>query len=282
MRALLVILLVITISGCFSGPAPTPGLPVDAKGKVLPTVHGFVVDEAIRPMEGVRIHFLGTNVSTYSDKNGAYALHDPVTQFHQALVVAFKPGFLPRTQQVQVSGKISARLDFGLQINPHSVPHTEVLDHRGMARCDGRITAAGQQFGIDCQGGPSRDGDPPPSWMWEITPTPNFAGAVLQIHWNPAYPDSERLHIWLLGRVAGGIGGELWANVTQGSPVRLEVTEQQARAMPEWTALRLHVDLAETGGPIPGATAVVARDQLYQAIATVFYVNPAPPGYVVT
>lgn len=274
------LLLLALLAGC-SKPAVPEGIPESATGEALPTVHGFVVDETIRPLAGAEVRFLGTDIKAFTDEDGAYRIFEPVDEAYAALVTAFKPGYWPRTAHVQVSGHVSARLDFGLALNQYLVPHTAADEHRGFARCDAKVRMGAQGYDHDCQGMErnERSGEVP-GWMWEINPTPGFAGAVIQVAWNPAWPDTERLHLWLVAPMAGGQGGQVIEDVTAASPVRFEVGEEFARAMADWTSIRLHVDLPESGGSVPVATAAFGRDQLYEAVATLFYVDPAPPGYV--
>lgn len=266
---------IVLLAGC-TGPAAVPdGIPQDAGGRALPTVHGVVVDEAIRPVAGAEVRFLGTTVSTTTRDDGTYEIFEPITDAHAVLVTALKPGFIPRTQQVQVSGHQSARLDFGLEPNPSLVPRVEVLQYRGTLGC--RATVLDRAVACNT---PSLDEPIPqehPSQWW-LNPTPGLAGAVVEVDWDANSPFEESLDTLLFGPVAGGpngVSGDFRAAAFGPSPLRLEVPEPVARAFPEWIAVVLEVSLPD-GSATPVA---VSNDQLYTAYATLFYVDPAPADY---
>ncbi|HUR24533.1 MAG TPA: carboxypeptidase-like regulatory domain-containing protein [Candidatus Thermoplasmatota archaeon] len=263
------------LAGCAHNAQAPPGLPLDEHGDSLPTLHGIVVDGAIRPLVGATVVFLGTDVNATTDGEGRYEIRRPTLVAEDVLVSARKDGFLPRTQQSQVSGQRSTRLDFVLGEDPSIVPHVDVLQYRGTLRCDAAVAAAGQSQGAGCDAD-HREDDAVPPWLWEINPTPNLAGAVVDVDWEALTPASQTLHAVLRAPMAGGQGGTVVAEATGPSPLRLEVPAAQARTFGRWTAIRLEVDLAEQDGGLPGAA---PRDQRFDAYASLFYVDPVPPGY---
>ena len=266
----------VALAGCSGGPGVPAGIPHGDGGEALPTLHGVVVDEAIRPLPGALVRFLGEDgVGAVTDQDGAYAIHRPTGRAHAVLVSASKPGYLARTQQVQVSGQLSAKLGFMLEADPTLVPRLDILENEGLVRCSAAVAAGGEQWGADCPGDRRDEDDKLPAWMWDINPTPGLAGAVVEVYWEPQTAAASRLHAWLKVPMAGGQGGEVVAEATGTAPLRLEVPQHVAEAMPRWTAIRLHVELAEGDGGTPGA----ALEQPYTAFASLFYVDPAPPGY---
>lgn len=270
------------LAGC-SGKDPVPeGIPIDDRGAALPTVHGFVVDEAIRPLVGVEVRFLGTDIRTTTDDAGAYEIFEPVDAAKSILVTAYKAGFWPRTQHVQISGYVSARLDFGLETNPYLIPHVEVIETHGTLDCKALVTAAGPPQGLNCtRPNPTSDETPTPWRLW-LNPSPGFTGVVVQLQWNAESPMSEHLHATLRAPVAGGMDGspgEVQVEVTGASPLRLEIPADVARTFNVWTSVVLEVALADSQ---PGTPVSFARGQLFEAFSTLFYVDPAPPGYMLT
>lgn len=269
------VLLVLLLSGCTEGSDAPPGLPLDDRGRVLPTLYGIVVDAAIRPLAGAEVRILGGEAAVRTDEGGRYELHRPTGRAEDVLVTATMQGFLTRTQQSQASAHQSHRLDFVLEADPHVVPHVTILEHGGTMRCTAAVAAVGQGEGVACDADRRVDDRVAP-WMWEINPTPNLAGAVVEVYWDAMSPLSQTLTAWLRAPTAGGEGGDVVAQATGTSPLRLEVPEDQARAMGRWTGIRLHVDLAEQDGGLPGAA---PREQRYTAYASLFYVDAAPSGY---
>lgn len=267
------LLLALALAGCADGPRVPDGIPLDPSGDPLPTVRGVVVDDAIRPLAGATVRILGTDVAGTTDEEGRYALLRPTFVAEAALVAATMPGYLTRSAQVQLSGNIAAEVDFQLPADPSVVPHTEVLQHRGQVRCTAAVSVLGGVHGAGCEGDRRDDHDILPRWMWEINPRPGVAGVVVEVHWDAGTPAATELRAWLKAPMAGGQGGEVVAEAVGPSPLRLEVPEDAVRSYARWTAVRLHVETA------PG-TAGATREQAYDAFATVFYVDPAPAGYL--
>jgi hypothetical protein len=269
--------LALLLAGCADAGRPPDGLPVDADGDPLPTLHGFVVNGAIRPIAGAIVRFLGSEgAEATTDEGGRYEIRRPTQQAEDVLVTAWKQGFVALTHQVKVSGHRSAEMDFVLAPDPFLVPHVTVLQHRGTLRCDAAVAVGGQADGVGCDADHRVDDTVPP-WIWEVNPTPNLAGAVVEVHWEPMTPLASNLHAWLRAPMVGGQGGELVAEATGPSPLRLEVPAEQARSLGRWAAITLYVDLGD--GATPGAS---VRDQSFDAFASLFYVDPAPPGYVLS
>lgn len=272
---------VLVLAGCTQAPAVPPGVPVGASGEALPTVEGVVVDEAIRPVANATVRLLGTTLETRTDGDGHYALTRSTPRAEAALVTALAAGYLARTQQTQLSGVTSTTMNFVLEADAATVAHQEVLKQTDVLECQTRTALVPSTQPTQCAVEvPIHTGDPPPPPnIWVINPTPGFAGAVLELHWEARTELSRHLHVLVRGPVAGGFQGdtgEVLAEVTGPSPLRLEVPEATARALPRWTALHLEVALPDSQGPAPASW---AYDQVYDAYATLFYVDPAPPGY---
>ncbi|MHB1260550.1 MAG: carboxypeptidase regulatory-like domain-containing protein [Thermoplasmatota archaeon] len=272
------LVLAILLSGCAATPLTPAGIPVDDAGRALPTLHGIVVDAAIRPLAGAVVRLLGTDVNATTDAEGRYEIHRPTGKAEDVLVAAFMDGFIPLTHQVQVSGHRSASLDFVLDADPFVVPHVEILQFRGSLGCRLAATGGGQFQSLTCDP-PDLNAprDAPKPWIWYVNPTPGFAGAVIELDWEAESPSTQVLRARLDGPVLGGLESPVVAQAIGESPLRLEVPEGAARAFPRWSAVRLVVELepVEAGDP----AAAFTQGQRFDAYATVFYVDPAPPGY---
>lgn len=274
----LTVLLALAVAGCGAKGGAPEGIPVDDEGKVLPTLQGVVVDDAIRPLAGATVRLLLTGVNATTDADGHYEILRPTRLAEQTLVTASHPGYHTRTQQVQLSGHTSATLDFRLALDPPPFPRVDVLQYTGPVRCTAvtPLPAPLDKWGCepDRSDGGGQDPKPPP-WIWPVDVEPALAGAVVQVVWDAATPGSTQLRAWLEAPVAGGQGGEPLAEVTGTSPLRLELPEDVARAMPRWTQVWVCVELAGNDAGIG-----VTHQQPYEAYASLFYVDPAPPGYV--
>lgn len=284
----LLVVLALAVAGCGSPDKPIAGIPLGEEGEALPNLAGFVVDEAIRPMAGVTVRILLTNVTTVTDEDGHYAIWRPTYLAETVLLSAAAPGYVPRTQQVQVSGHVSTRMDFRLEPDPYQVAHVEVLDQRGSLGCQVHAALPGAPAPLAYACDPpnaSLDGIEFPKTYaaWDIGTNVGLAGAVVQLHWDAETALTQTLHATLFAPVVGccelgddtGSKGEVIADVTGTSPMRFEVPEDKARAFPNWSALRLEVRLPE-GQQAPAS---VSREQAFDAYASLFYVDPAPPGY---
>lgn len=277
-----IMVLVVLLAGCSGGTTSTPGLPVDDKGAELPSVEGYVTDAAIRPLAGALVRLLMTpEINATTNDEGYFAIRRPTFAAVETFVTATAPGFTPRTQQIQLSGYRSGRLDFRLEVDDYALPRLETLHQTDTLRCQVNHNATGSAQGTPCQPQPPPvTSDPPPDpnqWLVEIEP--NLAGFVAELYWDATSPATETLHFWLEGPVAGGFSGEpgdVLASTTGLSPLRLEITEAVARDIPHWTSVNLRVAVPAPSGSNPLA---VTTDQVYEAYASVFYVDAAPPGY---
>jgi hypothetical protein len=103
----------------------------------------------------------------------------------------------------------------------------------------------------------------------------------VQVDWEATSSLSERLRVELWGPLAGGpdgAAGEIKAEATGPSPLRLELPYDVAHAFHPWTSVDVKVGLTDDPG---GAPVAISADQAFEVIASVFYVDPAPPGYLV-
>lgn len=277
MRAVLVVAGLL-LAGCTQAPEAAPGLPVDAEGRSLPTVQGHVVDEAIRPLAGARVFILGTDVEAFTDTEGHYELRRPTGTAEAGLVTAYLAGYVATTHQVHLSAYRSAKQNFVLGTDPYAQARFDVQQHTDRLEC--RARAAGQDLSCAPEN-PVQTGDPPePRNVWVVNPDPGLAGVVVEVHWNPVSDGSQHLQVALRAPVAGGFSGATGTILAQAggpSPLRLELDEATSRSLPRWTAVHVEVSLAPEQ---PGAPAAVAYNQVYDAFASLFYVDPAPAGYV--
>lgn len=281
-RLAVAVVLVLAVAGCAKPPPVPEGIPVGSGGEALPTVQGTVVDSAIKPIAGVRVYFLGTDVNTTTAEDGTYAIYRPTALRENVMVTAWKQGFSAQTHMIAVSGHSSAVLHFRLEAAPYQEAYSTVLQFRGTLGCIVAVSGAGQQQRASCDA-QLNPPEGPPANTGDFYLEPNFAGAVVQVVWEAESDMTRHLHAWIEGPAVGGQGGPLLVEATGPSQIRLEIDYTTAREkFGDWSGFRVVTQLpdAPPGGPVPGVGASVG--QTFDVYATVFYKDPAPAGYVLS
>ena len=129
------LVLALALAGCAGGKGgKKDGVASDDDLRALPQLHGYVVDPAIRPLEGVTVKVLDTNSTTTTDDGGYFGLDDlPTEQF--LVIVASKPGFIPQSTQVTLAPDTPVRLNFSLAPEPTKAAFERTLQFEGFIGC---------------------------------------------------------------------------------------------------------------------------------------------------
>jgi hypothetical protein len=263
------LLLALALAGCGGGAEVPVGIPVDDEGKALPTLQGVVVDEAIRPLAGAFVRLLGSDLNATTDAEGHYELRRPTLVAEQVLVTASLAGYRTQAQQTQVSGYTSHTLDFILQLDPPPVARVEVLQATSTVTCYATTPLPPPADAMECELGGNKA-----AWAWNVLPDRAWSGTIVEVHWDATSAFADNAHGWIQGPEFEGHPGPVLVEATGASPLRFELTQEQARAVPRNSAIQIALQPVATSGAVG-----LAVNQVYETYASMFYVDPAPPGY---
>lgn len=121
----------VVVAGCTQGSQPTATATTDLPGTGI--LEGVVVDDAIRPMEGVRIELDGA-FNTTSDASGEFRFQTVAPGAH--VVRATKAGFADTVAQAVVRAGVDAPLlKLVLIADPSTLVYAETLAIEGYVEC---------------------------------------------------------------------------------------------------------------------------------------------------
>lgn len=276
MRTPAVLLAVLAaLAGCSDGGGAGDGPAGPSPDGGVPMLHGYVVDNAIRPLEGVLVTVLDTNSTSLSTAGGFYGFEDlPTDQF--LILVASKDGFQPQSKQITLAPDTPVRLNFTLDPVPVRSPSSAVIPFTGIVGCQVATVGPGGNNTQDCNMGLEQ------VTRFDFSVDAELAGAVLEVFWEPMTPAGtsmglrvETLELGQLNAVLGEVVGP--------SPLRVTVPQSAAeRYYPGGGQMRISVyaasDATQNEAGI-GASAVVR--QPFEAYASLFYIDPPPGAYTI-
>lgn len=277
MRTLAVLaVLAVTLAGCSSGGKDAPGGASGPSGTVaLPMLHGYIVDPAIRPVEGAVVTVLDNNVTTQSNANGYFGLDDlPTEQF--LVLVASKAGYLPQSKQITLVPDTPVRLNFTLEPEPITAPSRQVLPFEGFVGCQIATVGPTGNTSSDCNFGLEQRN------RWDFAVEGMLAGAVIEVFWDARSAAGESMG-FTLETLELGQSNIILGDVVGPSPLRVTVPQSVAeKYYPQGGIMRLTVmarsDATQNEAGI-GSSVVV--QQAFQAFASLFYIDPPPGGYTI-
>lgn len=268
------LLLVFGLAGCAE---PEEGQdPVEDDQPDLPPLHGWVFDEAIRPLADVRIDAIENGQASVSNADGYYSFEGlPVDR--PVILVAELEGYEPLSKQVTLEQDGAVRLNFTLVKIPEAVPYSEALPFKGFISCQAHVVTDDDSPMTDCSGGAQQDD------TWEFTVGPELAGAVVEIGWEPSTQAAESMYA-KLETLGFGDQNILLAETLGGSVLRLQVAEDvAAKYYSAGGKIRLSVHVSpNVDENEAGIGAGLAVNQDFDAIASLFYIEPPSPTYTVT
>jgi hypothetical protein len=242
---------------------------------LLPMLHGYVFDAALRPLEGAVITVLDTNASVVADEQGFFGFAGlPVEQF--LVVVATMDGFVSGSKQVTLTAESPVRLNFTLERVPVQTPSMDVLKLDMLIECQVGTTLNGENATHDCGSGTSNVD------VWDIPVAVDLAGAVIEVYWDPATTAAEsvgaRLETLELGQL-----NLILSEVVGPSPLRLSVPQLQAeRYYTTGGLMRLTIYAASNADENEaGVGTSVLVEQAFSAYASLSYVAPPDPAYTI-
>lgn len=276
MRTLALLAVVaLALAGCSGGKDGGPDNVSASNPEGLPMLHGYIVDTAIRPLEGVVVTVLDTNTTATSDENGYFGLDDlPTEQF--LILVAEKTGFIASSKQVTLVPDTPVRLNFTLEPEPIRAPSKQVLEYEGFIGCQVATEGPTGNSTTDCNMGLEQKN------RWDFTVEGDLAGAVIEVFWDPFSQAGQTLSLRLETLELGQMNVVL-GDLVGPSPLRVTVPQSAAeKYYPQGGIMRLTVtagsDATQNEAGI-GYSAVT--QQSFQAFASLFYIDPPPGGYTV-
>lgn len=267
--------LVVALAGCSGGNGGGPDGDVEGSGPKggLPMLHGYVVDVAIRPLDGVTVKVLDSNVSVLSDAGGYYGLDGlPTEQF--LVLVATKAGYIPQSKQVTLVPDVPVRLNFTLEIEPVVAASMSVIPHEGFIGCQAATVGPTGNNTFDCNAGMAQQ------VRWDFGVEPDLAGAVIEVYWEPRSEAGKSLSIQLETLELGQLNVVL-GHVIGESPLRITVPQTAAeKYYPQGGLMRLTVQAASDAEQNEaGIGSSIVVQQAYEAFASLFYIEPPRACY---
>jgi hypothetical protein len=275
------LLLTLALAGCSGGKDGSgKGSASDDDLGDLPMLHGYVVDAAIRPLEGVTVKVIDTNVSTETNEGGYFGLDDlPTEQF--LVIVASKPGFLPQSKQVTLVPDMPVRLNFSLNPEPIKTAFERTLQFEGFIGCQIASNTPSGNNSINCGDAAGNPGTAEKA-RWDFSVDADLAGAVIEVFWEPTTQAGTTLGLRLETLELGQLNVVLGETV---GPTPLQVTVPQSAAEKYYSGgglMRLTMYAqSDSDQNEAGVGMDVVAQQGFQAFASLFYVEPPPAGYTI-
>jgi hypothetical protein len=270
------LLLGLALAGCSDAPEDGGGTTVAPPGE-RPALRGFVLDAALRPLEGAEVTVATANATARTDAGGHYAFAS-LAGGGAIVVVAQAPGFVPLGKSVQLSAGNTTLLNFTLEAVPTATPYMEKLSFNGFVACRWSVVANEEENPGDCSTPGHENAD-----RWQFNVDPGVAGVVVEVAWEANNPASEYLRM-TVETVGLGDQDAVLSEVEGKSVLRAAVTQAQGeKYYPEGGTVRVQVKAATGADEQEQAAGVgFTVEQDFQAIASIFYVEPPDPTYSAT
>ena len=270
-------LLVLLLAGCSDAPADGPAVDGERPTVSPPgeePLSGWVFDPALAPVVGATVSIPALAATTTVDDEGHYGLAD--LPYDEVLVVVVEAdGYRPSSKSVTLVPGTLLRLNFTLSPVPREVAYSEALSFNGLIGCGGVVKQDNQGQSVECGSSAAVD-----ERVWEFEVKEKVAGIVVEIVWEPGTPAAEHLNL-TVETVGFGNFDEVLTGAEGPSILRGQVNQfQSKRFYSEGGVVRVTVDPGRnTADDETGTGAGFAVQQDFEAFATVFYVEPPPPGY---
>lgn len=277
MRAAPLAVLMLLLAGCGDAPAGEPTVAGERPATSPPgqePLSGWVFDPALAPVVGATVSVPALDAATTVAEDGRYGLTD--LPYDQVLVVVVQAdGYEPSSKSVTLVPDTLLRLNFTLRPVPREVAYSEALSFNGHIGCGGVVKRDNQPQPVEC--GTSAVVD---ERVWEFEVKQKVAGIVVEVVWEPGTPAAEHLNL-TVETMGFGNFDELLAGSEGPSVLRGQVNAfQSKRFYSDGGMVRVVVDPGRnTADDETGTGAGLAVQQDFEAFATVFYVEPPPPGY---
>lgn len=274
----LLVVLTLAVAGCSSGKGGGKEGTSDDDLSEMPMLHGYVVDPAIRPLEGVTVKVIDTNATSITNEGGYFGLDElPTEQF--LVIVATKVGYMPQSKQVTLLPDTPVRLNFTLEQEPIKAGSVQVLQFEGFIGCQAATIGPSGNNSVNCGdtlGNPgTADKD-----VYNFGVEQDLAGMVVELFWEPTTSAGTTLGLRLetleLGQLNVILGEKMGPN-----PLQLTVPQSIAEKYYSGGGqARLSVyAVSDAEQNEAGIGYDVVLQQGFNAYISLFYVDPAPSGY---
>jgi len=228
----------------------------------------------VHPLTGATVVVAGVGVTNGTAKTGATGAYafTSLPADERLVVTVAAAGFVSLSKQVSLTPGNATMLNFTLVAAATAKPYTETQGFNGFLACETAVTANDQTQRTDC-------GSTENKRIWILNLNPGVQGVVLETAWSPVTPAAQAMH--LTATVGSGATPILLSEVEGPSVLRAAISQdncvkyfaQGGTVTVTWSAA---TDAVSQEAAV-GAAASVQQD--FRAVATSFFVDPAPPGY---
>ncbi len=277
MRAFALLWVLTALAGCAAdAPAQEP------EGPPVATIAGYVMDAALRPVEGAVVVLGGAGLSDRTDSDGFFEIVTEGAQEVYGLRVT-APGFIARSVALQ-SAEASPVFDERIVLEriPEQTPYHDTLPFRGNIACSffaqaqhshGGPGDPGAHNSNDCSQGTNDE-------VWTFPVGPGVRNVVIEVFWEPNSVLSERMALFVEGPNVGPEGDVLFYFNEGPSGVRATISKLQASTYYQGEGGEVRVTV-KIGAPEEDVAAGAAVNQPFEVFATAFYVLPGPSDFSV-
>lgn len=251
----------VLLAGCSN--SPSPDLP---SASVL---EGFVLDEALRPIDGARVDAHALDLSATVDDQGHFLL-DVATR-DAVTLTASAAGFQSESLAASVAGGV---VTFQLDRVSGVVPRVVVESYNGYLQCAVVVIEEGgdpqHHRGVRCSDVMEDD-----RRRWGVHLPVNVTAVVVELDWDHASSWSNTL------MMSATIGGEPVGFAEGLSVLRMQIAQESLRraAAAGETEMLVVVDAGAGDTEQEEGSVGIFTDQAFTLYATHFINQPADPGY---
>lgn len=244
-------------------------------------VEGWVLDPALRPIEGALVAALGIGMTALTNEDGEFVLHLPAGQAGYTLRAA-ATGFQDqsRTLVFEAAGQ-GATINFTMQAATSATPRVQVDQFDGFIECSA-FAAVGHSHG----GSGRPEGENPTDCgtytttqnVWDVDVPSGVDAIVVEIAWDP---DTElaRYLLAIVDQVHDDGSIEYMAFGEGESMLKIPIGSLLVEdRMPDGGTLRITVEIGGSGDDVAVGAAV---DQRFQGFTSLFYNMLPDPQYSV-